>query len=609
MGKKRIITGHLGAMILLYALRAHADYIDTTVMIGGWPGMIAVDTTTDNIYVVNGSVSVINGATNTSTAVSVGQNPGAIAVNQVTHTIYVANQGSGGVSVIDGATNKVVAVTTGASPSAIAINQVTDKIYVANRDSSSVTVIDGAADSTATVHTGSSPVAIDVDPITNKIYVADFSNTNVTVIDGATNATAAVPVGANPSAIAVNAVTDKIYVSTSTSITVIDGATNTTSFIQAPPGVLAVNPSTNKIYVADTNVSVIDGATGAVTKVLTGAVPGAIAIDTKTDKIYVACFQGGNVTIIDGATNAATDLNVGLILGGIAVNPATDLIYASNSGNDGVTVINGAAISGITLVAPSDNAAQVSLTPTFRWNSVSYANAYAVQVSPFWPPWNNTIINTRVSTDSLSGVSLNPGTRYYWAVAGTNGGMSGPLGIDSFTTLGGTPATPVLISPPNGSSAVPRNPRLLWDSAVNATTYEVQVASNGLFASTVLDTTVSGTTLPLVPLAANTAYFWRVRGYDNPYATGNWSGSFEFATSRIGVLNGPPRINVPGIGYAGVLAVYSLNGRQIIRTSFTASSTKERLLRVITAVAARGCYRYRFFKDRKVMNEGNFVVQ
>ena len=63
-------------------------------------------------------MSVIDGATNTVTAtVTVGADPDGVAVDGTTDTIYVTNYGSGTVSVIDGATNTVTAtVTVGSRP-------------------------------------------------------------------------------------------------------------------------------------------------------------------------------------------------------------------------------------------------------------------------------------------------------------------------------------------------------------------------------------------------------------------------------------------------------------------------------------------------------------
>jgi YVTN family beta-propeller protein len=78
-------------------------------------------------------------------------------VNPVTDKIYVANGNDGTVSVIDGATYTTSSVGAGATPSAVALNPATNKIYVANTGSNDVTVIDGATNSTATVAVGTSP--------------------------------------------------------------------------------------------------------------------------------------------------------------------------------------------------------------------------------------------------------------------------------------------------------------------------------------------------------------------------------------------------------------------------------------------------------------------
>lgn len=66
------------------------------------------------------NVIVIDGASNTVVATVIDPNeiaPVAVAVNATTNTIYVANSQSNNVSVIDGATNAVTAPAfTGALP-------------------------------------------------------------------------------------------------------------------------------------------------------------------------------------------------------------------------------------------------------------------------------------------------------------------------------------------------------------------------------------------------------------------------------------------------------------------------------------------------------------
>ena len=55
----------------------------------------------------------------------------------------MANTGSNNVTVIDGATNSTTIVSVGSGPEPVAVNPVTNKIYVGNNASNSVTVIDG----------------------------------------------------------------------------------------------------------------------------------------------------------------------------------------------------------------------------------------------------------------------------------------------------------------------------------------------------------------------------------------------------------------------------------------------------------------------------------
>ena len=89
------------------------------------------------------------------------------------------------------------------------------------------------------------------------------------------------------------------------------------------------------------------------------------------------------------------------------------------------------------------------------------------------------------------------------------------------------------------------------------------------------------------------------------------------SSGNVTVINGSstavrfyaPRLPALPIGYQGRLAVYSLNGRQILKTSFDASATNENILRIVNKIVARGVYRYRFLKDGKIMDEGNCIVR
>jgi DNA-binding beta-propeller fold protein YncE len=127
---------------------------------------------------------VINGANNATTTVSVGTGPTAVGVNPVTNQIYVVNLTlSGNVTVINGATNATTTLNVGPTPKAVAVNPVSNKIYITNFLNDGVTVVDGATNTTSTVSAGSEPIAVIANPVSNKIYVANSLSNTVTVID------------------------------------------------------------------------------------------------------------------------------------------------------------------------------------------------------------------------------------------------------------------------------------------------------------------------------------------------------------------------------------------------------------------------------------------
>ena len=105
----------IGATLVLPLASAGSAGIPT-ISAGGYPWGVAVNPSTNTVYVANmtgNSVSVIDGSTNTVTAtVSVGRNPFGVAINPSTNTIYVANAGDNSVSVIDGSTNTVTSTIT-----------------------------------------------------------------------------------------------------------------------------------------------------------------------------------------------------------------------------------------------------------------------------------------------------------------------------------------------------------------------------------------------------------------------------------------------------------------------------------------------------------------
>jgi YVTN family beta-propeller protein len=358
----------LGLLLaVLSVLPAYAQNVTATVAAGTNPSAIAVNPVTNTVYVANSTssnVTVIDGATNATTTVPVGPAPEGITVDSATNQIYVADQGTAGASVITGPTNGAGAAVTGmlvafAYPAAIAVNPVTDTIYLLGPDSSnplgSLLFQDKGTtgDSIFAIPLDGEPSALAVNPVTDMIYINN--GVNVAVIDGSVNPEVEMPtfltttgVGLGP--IAVNTATNQVYLSNSGSnnVTVIDGATNALTYIAVGngPGALAVNMVTNTVYVAnqmDNTVTVIDGASHATTTVPVGTRPVDIAVNSTTNVVYVANSGSNNVTAIDGITNATTTVSAGSMPVAIAVNAVTNTVYVANNQSNNVTVFQGLA--------------------------------------------------------------------------------------------------------------------------------------------------------------------------------------------------------------------------------------------------------------------------
>ena len=138
-----------GATVVPLGLSSPAGASSPTISVGSHPHGVAVNPSTNTVYVTNysgHSVSVINGSNNhVRSTVTVGTNPIGVAVNPSTNTVYVTNVFGDSVSVINGSNNHVKStVTVGTHPHGVAVNPSTNTVYVTNESGNSVSVINGS---------------------------------------------------------------------------------------------------------------------------------------------------------------------------------------------------------------------------------------------------------------------------------------------------------------------------------------------------------------------------------------------------------------------------------------------------------------------------------
>jgi hypothetical protein len=187
------------------------------------------------------------------------------------------------------------------------------------------------------------------------------------------------------------------------------------------------------------------------------------------------------------------------------------------------------------LISPANGATNVPTTPTMDWSDVAGATNYRLQIS-FNTNFNALALDQENITASQfvvpAGV-LSGNTMYYWRVSASNVGGPGPWSlVRNFTTGIGAPAAPLLISPPNTSTGISRNPTLDWNDVPNNNTYRVQVSIDPNFATTVVNAVTGNVSQYVVAsptLNYNTVYYWRVNA-TNAGGTGPWSQVWNFTT-------------------------------------------------------------------------------
>lgn len=98
------------------------------------------------------------------------------------------------------------------------------------------------------------------------------------------------------------------------------------------------------------------------------------------------------------------------------------------------------------------------------------------------------------------------------------------------------PAVPSLIAPLNNSSGISLTPLLDWSQTAFTSGYRVLLSADSTFASTLIDTSVTGDSLRVPPgrLNNNVKYFWKVRS-TNLGGISPYTAHFSFTTSLVAI--------------------------------------------------------------------------
>ena len=163
----------------------------------------------------------------------------------------------------------------------------------------------------------------------------------------------------------------------------------------------------------------------------------------------------------------------------------------------------------------------------------------------------NYVVNDSIITDTTVQVTgLKNLTNYWWRVKAMNqAGWGAFTSWNRFTTIIDTPVVAVLLSPNNSSIIVDTATSILftWKSALYASAYELQIATDNQFNSVLLDSAgIPDTMFTYHPKKLISTFYWEVRA-SNIAGPGPWS-----AVMNVSVIAGINNIK------NGIPVVYNL---------------------------------------------------
>ncbi len=180
--------------------------------------------------------------------------------------------------------------------------------------------------------------------------------------------------------------------------------------------------------------------------------------------------------------------------------------------------------------SPAHRALTGTTAPTLRWNAVTGASSYTVQISQ-----NSAFGAGLITTQTVTGASfavpaLGNSTTYWWRVSAANAaGTSAWSPAWSFLTPSAAGA-PVLVSPGNGSVVTTLTPGFMWNAYPGASSYLFQLSASPSFAGFLVSSTTGGNTWSSTPtLTTATSYYWRVQA-TMPGGATVWYDTWTFHT-------------------------------------------------------------------------------
>jgi YVTN family beta-propeller protein/autotransporter-associated beta strand protein len=469
---------------------------------------VAVSPDGTRVYVANNggnvnSVSVfsadsVTGQLSALTTITVGDDPRAITFSRDGSRAYVANQdslgaGNGSVSIINTATNSVIAtVNTGGQLSDVALNPAGTRAYAVDIGGNKVYVIDTATNTvTATVATGASPRGVVVSADGSRFYVTNYNDFTISQFDAATNASlGTVTANFNPMLLAISPDGTSVYVAQ-------QGASNAVNIFSVSfSGLLTLSGSS----AAGTGPYSVGLCGNGSAMLGTGGTFVANTAGSLGCTGSSASFTGGTLKINGTGLSISTPMTLGTAGGTIDTNGNSAALSGIIGGSGGLTksgtgtltlsgintYTGGTTINGGILSVGADNNLGGAGVLAFGGGTLQYSNGFSSSRAVTLNAGGGTI-DTNGNSVTLSGIiggtgSLTKSGTGTLTLSGANI-YSGGTTVNAGTLSGDTTSL---------QGAITNNATVIFDQTANGTYAGAMSGTGGLTKNGTGKTILSG---------------------------------------------------------------------------------------------------------------------
>ncbi|MDR9388210.1 MAG: T9SS type A sorting domain-containing protein, partial [Balneolaceae bacterium] len=185
-------------------------------------------------------------------------------------------------------------------------------------------------------------------------------------------------------------------------------------------------------------------------------------------------------------------------------------------------------IEAIQTLRPTNDAGNVSTSPTFVWQADSNAASYQLQLSE--DGFDSMYEQTSTTDTNATVGGLAHRSTYSWRVRGVNTGIKGAWSEPfTFTTQPPSVSVPIILAPAQNADSVTIPTEFVWQADENATSYQAELFTDA-FTVKVFGQSLTDTSIVYTEMVADKGYLFRVRAV-NAAGTSNWR-NVEFRTAE-----------------------------------------------------------------------------